>query len=119
VAAGKHTTIRDGKRFLWYSDRLWSLASNLVPFEIEIDSIKEFDRNCWFDSREPTLREVAKHVGRIQAAELGYPIILNDDGSLMDGGHRICKAYLEGKKKVLAVQFETMPEPDEVLDRDT
>lgn len=119
MAAGKHTTIRDGKRFLWYSDRLWSLASNLVPFEIEIDSIKEFDRNCWFDSREPTLREVAKHVGRIQAAELGYPIILNDDGSLMDGGHRICKAYLEGKKKVLAVQFETMPEPDEVLDRDT
>lgn len=113
--AGKHTTIRDGKRLLWYSERLWHLASDLIPFEIEIDSIKEFDQNCWFDTREPTLREVAKHVGRIQTADLQYPIILNDDGSLMDGGHRICKAFLAGKTTILAVQFESMPEPDDVL----
>ena len=51
---------------------------------------------------------------RINEATLDHPVILNADGSLMDGGHRICKALLEGRKTVMAVQFETMPEPDEI-----
>ena len=32
----------------------------------------------------------------------------------MDGGHRLCKAILEGRKTIKAVQFTTMPEPDEI-----
>jgi hypothetical protein len=112
----KHTTIRNGKRLLWYTERLWREAESLEPFELDISSIKELDQNCWFDSREPTLREVSKHFARIQSTELEYPIILNEDGSLMDGGHRLCKALLQGHSKVLAVQFPVMPEPDEVSD---
>jgi len=114
--AQKHTTVREGKRLLWYTEGLWQKSKNLIPFEIEISSIEEVDQNCWFDSREPTLREVAKHVGRIQSAELAYPIILNENGDLMDGGHRICKALLDGQTKIMAVQFKKMPDPDEVTD---
>jgi hypothetical protein len=47
---------------------------------------------------------------------LSYPIILNDDGSLMDGGHRVCKALINGQPSILAVKFSEMPTPDEVLD---
>ena len=114
--AQKHTTIRDGRKLLWYTEGLWLKCENLVSFELEISTIKELDQNCWFDSREPTLREVAKHFSRIQTAELTYPIILNDDGSLMDGGHRICKALLGGQTKIMAVQFKKMPDPDEITD---
>ena len=112
----KHTTVRDGKRLLWYTKGLWKKAEQLTPFEVEIASIKELDENCWFASRPPTLREVLAHFERVQKAELTYPIILNHDGSLMDGGHRLCKAVLEGHTKIKAAQFSSMPVPDEVSD---
>lgn len=112
----KHTTIRNGKRLLWYTERLWKEAQSLEPFEVNIATIRELDQNCWFESREPTLREVMKHFARMQSTSLEYPIILNDDGSLMDGGHRLCKALLEGCSTIRAVQFPEMPEPDEVND---
>lgn len=115
----KHTTIRDGKRLLWYTDQLWDQAEGLEPFDLELTSVKELDQNCWFDSREPTLREVAKHFDRMQSVDMAYPIILNEDGSLMDGGHRLCKALLEGKTTIKAVQFREMPKPNRVYDLPT
>jgi hypothetical protein len=112
----KHTTLRDGKRLLWYTERLWELSKDFTPFWISLGEIAELDSDCWFGSTEPTLREVAKHADRIAKADLSYPIILNDDGSLMDGGHRVCKALTNGQTSILAVKFSEMPTPDEVLD---
>ena len=112
--AEKHTTMRDGKRLLWYTERLWELAASLEPFEMALEDVAELDQNCWFPEREPTLRRIAEHSRRIRDADLGWPIILNADGSLMDGGHRVCKALLEGKTSILAVKFDSMPPPDEV-----
>ena len=112
----KHTTVREGKRLLWYTKRLWELSKDFEPFYIPLGEIVELDRDCWFGSTEPTLREVARHADRIAKADLDYPIILNDDGSLMDGGHRVCKALINGQTSILAVKFAEMPEPDEVLD---
>ena len=80
----KHTTVRDGKRLFWYCDRLWELSKDLKPFAIALEDIAELDKDCWFGLTEPTLREVAKHTERILTADMSYPIILNDDGSLMD-----------------------------------
>jgi hypothetical protein len=117
-AAGKHTTIVDGKRLLWRTERLWRLAAGLQPFDVDIESITELDMNCWFIERSPTLRAVAQHAERIARADLDQPIILNADGSLMDGGHRICRALLEGRSRIRAVRFAMMPEPDEILDID-
>ena len=111
----KHSTIRNGKRLVWYTEKLWAQSQDLSPFKIEIASIKELDRDCWFGpEKEPTLREIAQHCQRIMEASLEIPIILNDDGSLMDGGHRICKALIKGQKTIGAVRFESMPEPDEI-----
>lgn len=111
----KHSTTRDGNRLVWYTERLWSHARTLNPFDIRLSSIRELDQNCWFGmGREATLREVASHCQRINAANLEWPIILNADGSLMDGGHRVCKALLEGRSTIRAVQFAVMPDPDEV-----
>jgi hypothetical protein len=111
-----HSTIRGGQRLLWYTERLWRLAEKLPPFEISICGVPELDQNCWFDGSEPTLRRVAEHCARINDADLLKPIILNADGSLMDGGHRLCKALLEGRQTILAVRFDVMPTPDEISD---
>jgi hypothetical protein len=83
-----------------------------------LEDIAELDRDCWFHSKAPTMRDVANHAARIEAADLNFPIILNDDGSLMDGGHRLCKALINGERNIRAVRFQTMPEPDEVIQSD-
>ncbi len=109
----RHTRIIGSERHIWYTQNLWTKASGLPVFEVEIDTIPEVDIDCWFESREPTLREIAKHSKRIFAADLAHPVILNEHGALMDGGHRICKALSLGKTTISAVQFVTTPEPDE------
>ena len=111
----KHSTLRDGKRLVWYTERLWTLAEGLAPFDKPVSEIAEVERDCWFAGKyAPTIRAIADHCRRIEAADLDRPIILNSDGSLMDGGHRLAKAILEGKESVRAVQFVAMPEPDEI-----
>ena len=91
----RHTSLRNGKRLVWYTEQLWALAAELPAFELSVTEVAELDQDCWFENRPPTLREVAKHCQRIVAADLRYPIILNADGSLMDGGHRLCKALAD------------------------
>ncbi|MFN3239607.1 MAG: GNAT family N-acetyltransferase [Pseudomonadales bacterium] len=113
-----YTLIRDGQRLLWYTDRLWQLSATLPVQEVALADIPEFQQNCWFQSRPPTLEEVSSHAQRIFTADLKFPVILNDAGGLMDGGHRLCKAHLQGQTHVQAVQFLELPEPDEIVPGD-
>ena len=116
---GKHTRVTEQGRLVWFVERLWHLARELQPYSIRIDHIPEFDQNCWFSAATPpTCRAVAGHVRQIIDADLRYPILLAADGSLMDGGHRIAKAYLLGQSDILAVRFPENPEPDYVLSLD-
>jgi hypothetical protein len=111
----KHSRPVIGGRGYWLTKRVWAEAADLPVHSVAIDSIAEFDRNCWFDGGAPTCRAVAEHARRIQAADLAQPIILAADGGLMDGGHRIAKAYLLGHRTVPARRFLTDPEPDWVV----
>ncbi len=112
-----HSTERDGKRYIWYTERLWQLAKDLPVYEVDVGQFEELDRDCWFsESKPPTIREVAGHCRRINETDLEIPVIINDNGRLMDGGHRLARALIEGRKTVKAVRFEEMPEPDEVED---
>lgn len=111
-----HSHLVGARRYHFWTDRLWSLASRLPVEEIPIDDIPEFDQDCWFHGQAPTCRQVADHARRIQAADLRSPIILGADGGLMDGGHRIAKAWLAGQSTIRAVRFETDPPPDWITD---
>lgn len=97
---------------VWMVERLWAAAKSLPVKRVPIDEIAEFDRDCWFDGKAPTCREVAEHMKRIQSADLEQPVILSADGMLMDGVHRVAKAWLLGMQTINAVQFQQTPEPD-------
>ena len=113
--AHKHSRLKAEGRYVWYVERLWQLPEHLPVRTVLIEKIAEFDQNCWFDQSDtPTCRAVAAHAKRIYEADLSHPIILSTKGYLMDGGHRIAKAWLLGMKEIQAVQFEIDPEPDEV-----
>jgi hypothetical protein len=79
---------------------------------VPIAAVRELDEDCWFGGKEPTLRKVGEHARRIYQADFSHPIILNAAGGLMDGGHRVVKAWLDGQTEIDAVQFAEDPEPD-------
>jgi hypothetical protein len=102
------------ERRTWATSRLWEAARSLPIKCVPIEAIAEFDQDCWFGGVVPTCRQVAEHMRRVEDADLSYPVILSADGKLMDGGHRIAKAWLQGKTEVSAVQFEFDPPPDAI-----
>jgi len=109
----KHSRTVLGGRGYWWTQRLWALAADLPVQQVALSDIPEFDVDCWFQGRHtPSIREVAGHAQRIFNAELSYPVILNAEGQLMDGGHRLAKAWLEGRSHIAAVRFVETPEPD-------
>jgi hypothetical protein len=112
----KHSRMVGQGRAVWLTERLWVLARVLPVRRVPIAQIREFDLNCWFGPEDaPTCRAVAAHALRIARADLRYPIILSSDGGLMDGGHRVCKAWMLGLTEIAAVQFAQDPEPDYVI----
>lgn len=72
--------------------------------------------NVWHNYEKLTLREMVMHIKAVNAADLNYPIILDEDGELMDGRHRLMKAMLNGHETIKAVRFEENPSPCQVKD---
>lgn len=108
-----HSRPAPGGRAFWWTDTLWAAAAGLEPFEVDVDAIAELDMNCWFGpDTPPTCRAVAEHARRIRDAQPEHPIILAADGGLMDGGHRVARAWLAGEARIRAVRFTVDPEPD-------
>ena len=98
----------------WDVDRLIDLTARLTPSDVPLESIRELDEPFWFGggSDTATCRAVADHARLILETDLRYPIILGADGRVMDGMHRVAKAYLEGSATIRAVRLEVDPEPD-------
>ena len=98
-------------RNLWSVARLFELARELPVMQIPLDHL------CVFYSYEHlTIREMVMHMQAVNDADLNKPIILDEDGELMDGRHRLMKAMLLGKKKIKAVRFDENPSPCRVKD---
>lgn len=107
----------NNRTLVWDVARLIKLAESLPVVDVPISEIKQFDQVMWFGGPrgvQPTCREVTDHARRIQKADLTRPIILGADGRVMDGMHRVAKAWMEGHQHVKAVRFSIDPEPDEV-----
>ncbi len=98
----------------WDIDRLVELTAGFSPVAVPLSAIRELDEPFWYgrDCDKATCRSVALHAKLINETDMSYPIILSQDGGVMDGMHRICKALITGMETIPAVQFECDPEPD-------
>lgn len=116
---GRHTRTIGRTRHIWLVEDLWHAASTLPIREVDPATVIDLDRDGWFGSATPTPRLVLAHMARILEADLSYPIILDVDGTILDGAHRVCKALLERRPNIRVVQFATTPPPSfvEVLER--
>lgn len=99
--------------FAWSIKDLIRLAEPLPAKDVLLSDIGELDEAYWFDGHAgiATIRAVADHARLIDACELSYPILLCADGRLMDGAHRLAKAYLTGRETILAKRFNITPAP--------
>ena len=111
-----HFRPTEGGTLIWDVDRLVELSKSLPIADVPICEIGELDETFWFDTNDeqPTCRRIALHAKLINETDLKHPIILSQDGRVMDGMHRVCKALIEGKGTILAVRFEVDPEPDHI-----
>ena len=57
-----------------------------------------------------TFGQFLYHLKRVNDTNLDYPVILDDEGVICDGWHRVAKAYLEGRPTVKAIRLLEMPE---------
>ena len=113
IAGLDDQVFQDGKRH-WRISRLITLASVLKPFKMPLKHLYVY--NVY--PRPDTTREFVEDVRKVNNADLSCPIILDDEGYVMDGRHRIMKSLLQGKKKILAVRFKETPPPCYTVDED-
>ena len=114
---GTYSICKNGRLYVWEAEGLWHLSKDLPTKTVPLSSISNFDDVCWFHaSREkPTCRVVAAHAKRIYEADLSRPIVLSASGIMMDGMHRVAKAWILGMKEIQAVQFLEDPPADQIL----
>lgn len=93
----------------WGVARLFQLSKGFPVLEIPVDHL------CLSYSYENlSLRDMVMHISAIIKSDLNTPIILDEDGDLMDGRHRVMKALLTGKKTIKAVRFDENPTPCQI-----
>ena len=97
---------------IWDVCKLVALSQSLPIQSIALDGLREWDECYWFADTAATTCAIAEHMRLVQDAQLSYPIILCQDGRVMDGMHRVVKAHLAGHTHIHAVQFEPTPPPD-------
>lgn len=95
----------------WSVPRLFELSKSLPVMDIPLDHLNVFQKY-----KDLTLREMVMHIKAVNDADLNYPIILDEDGELMDGRHRIMKALLNNVKTIKAVRFDENPTPCKIKD---
>jgi hypothetical protein len=107
-----HSRVVEGRTLIWDVHRLVEVTRSYPVRAVSLASIRELDECFWFGGEPATCRAVTLHAKLIQETDLGHPIILSSSGRVMDGMHRVCRALLEGRTTVAAVQFTTDPDPD-------
>jgi hypothetical protein len=105
----------DGSMPYWRMTTIWSAPAGKVETSVSLDELAILDEVVWFGGPEdvkPTIRKVAERARDIFSADLSDPIIMTASGEVLDGAHRIARAYLQGAKEISAIAIDDWPEPD-------
>ncbi len=92
----------------WFVLRLIEKAKDLPVEEMPMSALNIYRLAPGITS----MKSFVGHIQKVLDADLSYPIILDEEGYVMDGRHRIAKALLEGHKTIKFVRVEETPGPD-------
>src|SRR3954468_1165935 len=100
------TPLADGSIPFVRMQQLWDMAAGLPSKKVLVSELGALDDVRWFSERMeklPTCRAVAEHARDIYEADFRFPIILSPSGAVLDGMHRLCKAFLIDMEEIDAV----------------
>jgi hypothetical protein len=100
----------DKKR--WFVTRLIEKAKELPVQEMPMTGLNTYS----LYPQPKSMNSFVSHVQKVNDADLSKPIILDDEGYVMDGRHRIAKALLDGVETIKFVRFEETPIHDYMVD---
>jgi hypothetical protein len=106
------TPLADGSIPFVTMPQLWEMAKGLPSKKVRVSDLNALDEVRWFSdlmNKKPTCRAVAEHARDIYEVDFQFPIILSPTGVVLDGMHRLCKAFLQGLEEIDAVQLPVMP----------
>lgn len=94
---------------IWKTSTLIKESKSLPIIKFKVNSISIDEILQW---KLSNIRDYCIHYKRVTNANLKFPIILRDDGYIMDGWHRLIKAMVDGIEYLPARKFEVNPKPD-------
>ena len=98
---------RNGDNY-WSVARIIDAAKDLEPFDLPIAGL-DLSYEIWSGCN---IFDLAFHCKRVNDADLSKPIILDWDGVIADGRHRVIKAIIEGRRTIKAVRITWKIDPD-------
>ena len=103
-------TYSDGHK-VWNVANLVDRARSLTPFDLPLAAIYS-GSSVW--SPVSSAYGLAEQMRRVLDVDTSRPIILDHQGFIMDGWHRVARALVDGKATIKAVRFEETPPYDYV-----
>lgn len=107
----------------WYCDRegnrysvarLIDDAKDLPVFDVPVAALRLGDE-IWHGE---TILGLAFHVKKCMDADLDCPILLDWEGGIADGRHRLIKAIATGKRTLKAKRIDWKPTPDRPAEKE-
>ena len=127
-----HSTTYEGKLYDVY--KLIAYSETLPQVDAPLDELGAcLDVLCWSGQNENTkigpntiikafreagswdklyelYPELSRHAKRVQFADLSHPILLDPENHVIDGVHRLTKAFIEGQVAIKAKKLDKIPE---------
>lgn len=101
----------------WRIETLWAAAEGLPGEEVPLDAIPWREDGCHVLGDPPSWGALADHCRRAMRVDGSYPVILGPEEQVMDGMHRIVRAFVEGRTTIRIVRLAEVPPPDRVTPR--
>lgn len=83
------------------------MAKGLPAFDCPLAALDLSDQ-IWVGC---CIADMAEHCKQVMDADLRHPIILDWEGAIADGRHRVIKALCEGRTTIKAVRLTYKPQP--------
>jgi len=101
---GSHIFVYGDKAYK--AEDLFEIAKGVKAFDLPLAGVN-LSSTPW---GEQNIKSICHHMKRVNEADMSYPVILDDEGYICDGWHRVCKAVLEGRETIKAIRLEIMPD---------
>lgn len=99
---------KDGNR-VWVVANLIEHARGLTPFDLPLAALNS-GSSVW--DPVTSAYSLAKEMRRVLDVDTSHPVILDQDGFIMDGWHRVARALIDGAATIKAVRFDETPPHD-------